>query len=67
VFYEKLRSAVSVERYGTPASRVLAKRETPRWPFFWMATLRITLVLRLLDDAGNVIETHERKGELKEW
>jgi len=24
-------------------------------------------VIRVYDDAGNVIETHEHKGELKEW
>jgi hypothetical protein len=24
-------------------------------------------VIRLYDDAGNVIETHEHKGEFKEW
>ena len=24
-------------------------------------------VIRVYDDAGNVIETHERKGEFKEW
>ena len=24
-------------------------------------------VIRIYDDAGNVIETHERKGEFKEW
>ena len=24
-------------------------------------------VIRLYDDAGNVIETHEHKGDLKEW
>jgi len=25
------------------------------------------LVIRLYDDAGNVIETHEHKGDFKEW
>src|SRR5215831_18396240 len=39
--YEELRSAVSVGRYGTPASRVLAKLETPKWLFYGMATLRV--------------------------
>jgi hypothetical protein len=24
-------------------------------------------VIRLYDDAGNVIETHEHKGDFKEW
>jgi hypothetical protein len=24
-------------------------------------------VIRVYDDAGNVIETHERKGDFKEW
>jgi hypothetical protein len=24
-------------------------------------------VIRVYDDAGNVTETHEHKGELKEW
>jgi hypothetical protein len=24
-------------------------------------------VIRVYDDAGNVIETHEHKGEFKEW
>ena len=24
-------------------------------------------VIRVYDDAGNVIETHEHKGDLKEW
>ena len=24
-------------------------------------------VIRVYDEAGNVIETHEHKGELKEW
>jgi hypothetical protein len=39
--YERLRSAVSVESYGTPTSRVIAKLETPKWPFYGMATLRV--------------------------
>ena len=26
-----------------------------------------TTVIRVYDDAGNVIETHEHKGEFKEW
>jgi hypothetical protein len=26
-----------------------------------------TAVIRVYDEAGNVIETHERKGEFKEW
>jgi hypothetical protein len=25
------------------------------------------LVIRVYDDAGNVIETHEHKGDFKEW
>jgi hypothetical protein len=24
-------------------------------------------VIRVYDDAGNVIDTHERKGDFKEW
>jgi hypothetical protein len=24
-------------------------------------------IIRIYDDAGNVIETHEHKGEFKEW
>ena len=26
-----------------------------------------TAVIRVYDDAGNVIETHEQKGDFKEW
>jgi hypothetical protein len=29
-------------------------------------TLSVALT-RVYDDAGNVIQTHERKGDLKEW
>jgi len=25
------------------------------------------VVIRLYDESGNVIETHERKGDFKEW
>jgi hypothetical protein len=25
------------------------------------------VVIRVYDDAGNMIETHERKGDFKEW
>jgi hypothetical protein len=28
---------------------------------------QMTTVIRVYDDAGNVIETHEHKGEFKEW
>jgi hypothetical protein len=27
----------------------------------------VTAVIRVYDAAGNVIETHEHKGDLKEW
>jgi len=29
--------------------------------------LVLDAVIRVYDDAGNVIETHERAGEFKEW
>jgi hypothetical protein len=42
----ELRSAVSVERYGTSGVPVLVKLEIPRWPFFGMATLRVRFALK---------------------
>ena len=35
------------------------------WPAFILA--HMMLVTRVYDDAGDVIETHEHKGDFKEW
>ena len=35
------------------------------WPAFILA--HMMLVIRVYDDAGDVIETHEHKGDFKEW
>jgi hypothetical protein len=64
--YEKLRSAVSVEMYGASSVPVLAKLEDPKVAVLRDGHFAYTLLLQLLDDAGNVIETHQHKGEFKE-
>ena len=35
--------------------------------FRWSISKAMMAVIRVYDDAGNVIETHEHKGEFKEW
>jgi hypothetical protein len=32
-----------------------------------LCSLFVTAVIRVYDAAGNVIETHEHKGDFKEW
>ena len=45
-----------------PASRI--QSETLRRDSFGCSP---DAVIRVYDDAGNVIETHEHKGDFKEW
>jgi len=35
--------------------------------FRWSISKAMVAVIRIFDGAGNVIETHEHKGEFKEW
>ena len=44
-------------------TRVVAPRE--RWSR--LKSRKQNLVIRVYDKAGNVIETHEHRGEFKEW
>jgi len=34
---------------------------------FWQNSRSHRAVIRVYDDAGNVVETHEHKGDFKEW
>jgi len=65
-FYEKLRSAVSVEMYGASSVPVLAKLEDPKVAVLRDGHFACTLLLRLLDAPGNVIATHEHAGDFIE-
>jgi hypothetical protein len=46
---------------------MLFNLNTFSWKSMQPTAGRLSFVIRVYDDAGNVIETHEHTGDFKEW
>jgi hypothetical protein len=62
--YASSRPFISFCRCGVESKRVTARKPVPYAKF---RSRSHDAVIRVYDETGNVIETHEHKGELKEW
>jgi len=60
-FYELYASAVNQRQENTTASNVRRQQISE------VSQPLTYAVIRVYDDARNVIETHEHKGDFKEW